>query len=167
MKFRFLFCVGVILLLGACTQPVKPPAVNGGKPADTLAAPPKPSTSQADAGAVKRALLDLLELAKAGDCAGLAPSIALRVGTGDDVWHRGLRYEVEEEKLEADKECAMLQVIVTGLQETRFLEFTTVDEREGEWLVWNVELKYADGTVEQKAFAFLNANGLYLLGDID
>jgi hypothetical protein len=134
-------------------------------PSDTVAQPVQAASGDADGGPAKEALNLILELAKAGDCETIAPLLTYKSGV--DAWRRGMRYHVLEERLEAEKECAKLQVIATGLQRIDFLEFSRDVEREGEWLVWTVRLSYQDGTTEQKAFAFLNVSGSHLLGDID
>ena len=96
-----------------------------------------------------------------------SPLLVYREGDGNDAWHRGLRYEIPEEQLAAEKECAKLQVLVTGLQAHEYLEFATEKEREGEWLIWKVALHYQDGENDEKVFAFLKIGAQYLLGDID
>jgi hypothetical protein len=97
----------------------------------------------------------------------MAPFLIFNDGKSADSWHRGLRYDVEAEKLAAEKECAKLQVFVTGLQTYEFYEFATEQEHEGEWLIWKVRFHYSDGGPDEKAFAFLKGANGYLLGDID
>ncbi|MFM2376496.1 MAG: hypothetical protein RLZZ165_1593 [Bacteroidota bacterium] len=134
-------------------------------PSDTVAQPVQVASGDAGGGPAKEALNLILDLAKAGDCETIAPLLAYK--SGADAWKRGMHYNVLEERLEAEKECAKLEVIVAGLQHLEFLEFSTDVEREGEWLIWIVKLSYEDGTTEEKAFAFLNVSGIHLLGDID
>lgn len=168
MKHWLLPCLSALTLLAlACNQPV---AVSGKTDPPSVAAidsQPATPTTAADGEPVKQALHLILNLAKIGDCANMAPLLAFQEGEGSDIWHRGLRYDVIEEQLAAEKECAKLQVLVTGLQGYTFQEFSSEQEDEGEWLIWKVALQYQDGETDEKIFAFLRVPKGYLLGDID
>jgi hypothetical protein len=164
---HFLAVALVICLLSACEQQpqANPKGGTTTVPVDTVATLPK--TNAAGGEPIKEVLNQILTFAKAGDCAGMAPMLAYHEGKGSDTWHRGLNYEVLEEQLAAEKECAKLQVIVTGLQNHTFQEFATAQEAEGEWLVWKVKLQYQGEETDERAFAFLKVGDSYLLGDID
>lgn len=165
VKIRFHLGMGCMAgLLMACDPPSPSP-----KPQ-----PPAPPTAThhstatiPDGQAVKAALDTVLALARAGNCVDMAPLLAFHGERSSDAWHRALRYEVEAEKLEVEKECAKLQVLVTGLASHTCEEFATEVEDEGEWLIWKVTLAYQDGDTELRSFAFLQVKGTYLLGDIN
>jgi hypothetical protein len=163
MKYIYLIYATTLFALSACQQPSKSP-----NNTTTNTPTPKPILDPAkDGEAVKAALTTILTHAQMGDCESMAPLLAYKTGNSPDTWHRGLRYDVEPEKLEAEKECAKLQVLVTGMQQYIFTEFATEQEQEGEWLIWKVKLQYQGGESAEKAFAFLEVADGYILGDID
>ncbi|MBP6721500.1 MAG: hypothetical protein KA239_04200 [Bacteroidia bacterium] len=168
MKLRYV--LGILLLSAfgfACKPSPQPKPAEAAKTMVAQDSAIESNTSSADGEPVKAALDSILQKARLGDCNGMAPLLVYREGDGNDAWHRGLRYETPEEQLAAEKECAKLQVLVTGLQAHEYLEFATEKEREGEWLIWKVALHYQDGENDEKVFAFLKIGAQYLLGDID
>ncbi|MEY3442967.1 MAG: hypothetical protein RLZZ519_1248 [Bacteroidota bacterium] len=168
MKLRYIFGILLLLAFGfACQSGTKSSATDPTKtvlPADSEAT--NVATTR-DGEPIKAALDSIFDHAMHGDCIGMASMLVYKEGDGSDTWHRGMRYEVPEEQLATEKECAKLQVLVTGLQEHRYLEFATEQEKEGEWLLWKVALQYQDGESDEKVFAFLKVGEDYLLGDID
>lgn len=165
MKTRFLGLMAMLFLSLAACKDSTPPA--NSPTTEVPPATPPPATTAVGADAVKAAVQQLLDLATAGDCAAMAPMIALsHTNTADD-WKRGMNYATPAEKIAVDKQCAMLQVIVTDMKDYQFKEFSQEKESEGEWNIWVVEMKYADGSAEERAFAMLAQGNGYLLGDID
>lgn len=168
MKLRYSFGILLLSFLGFACQPST--KSNAAKPstltvsADSVAIN---ETTLPDGEPIKAALDSIFAHARLGDCIGMATKLVYKEGDGSDTWHRGMRYDVPEEQLATEKECAKLQVLVTGLQEHRYLEFATAKEKEGEWLIWKVALQYQDGESDEKVFAFLKIGEDYLLGDID
>lgn len=106
-----------------------------------------------------------LVLSDAHDSA--AHYIAYRGLERSDDFTRAFNYASPDERVEVDKVCTKIKVMLHNLAETRFLEFSTENESEGEWQVWQVEFVQADGNSTQAAFALLDAQGQLLLGDID
>ena len=157
----------LVFLALACNKPRESAAVGATLP--TSSPDPKPASPLASANgeAVKAALDKLLDLAQNGECSAMAPLIALSHSDTDDDWKRSMRYDVPNERVKVDKECARLQVLVADLKGHKFQDFSQEDESEGQWNIWTVGLQYNDGNTEIHSFAFLpNGNG-YLLGDID
>ncbi len=167
MKRHFIGLAALlILLLMACNQPATTSATGG-----PVAEPPKailePGGTAEGGEPVKKAVEQLLDLAKVGDCAAMAPLLALRQSNTDQDWKRGMRYDTPTERAAVDKQCAQLQVMMTGIKTHTYKEFAKEKESEGEWNIWTVEMLYEDGNQENRAFAFLrNGNG-FILGDID
>lgn len=164
MKTRFLgLLAALIVLASACN---KTPATTSNPPADKPVTTPKP-TEGGEGDAVKAAVQQLLDLATAGNCAAMAPLLALNNSNTPEDWKRGMNYDTPKEKVAVDKQCAKLQVIVTGLKDYTFEEFSKEKESEGEWNIWVVAMHYEDGSDETRTFAMLAQGNGYLLGDID
>jgi hypothetical protein len=164
MKRYFIgLAASLMLLLMACNQPAGTGVQLPPTPKPIL----EPGKTTEGGEPVKKAVEQLLDLAKVGDCAAMAPLLALRQSNTDQDWKRGMRYDTPTERAAVDKQCAQLQVIMTGLKAHTYKEFAQEKESEGEWNIWTVEMLYEDGSQEDRAFAFLrNGNG-FILGDID
>lgn len=166
MKMHLLAVVALVfVLMQACNKPAAQPVT---VPTLMPDAQPKAVAAPVAGGqAVKAAVEKLFEVAKSGDCAAMAPLLALRNTNTPEDWMRGMRYETAAEKVAVDKQCAQLQVIVTDLKTYDFKEFVQEKESEGEWNVWVMDLHYEDGSQEERSFAFLSHGNGYILGDID
>lgn len=132
---------------------------------------PKPASpakvNSNDKSKVRAATETLFKTALAGDFPGMAPLMAYRGNDKARKWKSPCRYKNEDEKSYVDRTTSKIQVILDGKKSHEFVEFIQETEREGTWHVWVVNLKYDDGSEDQKAFAFLKIDGKYLLGDID
>lgn len=157
----------LLILLAACNKPAE---VAGSSPSNAKPAATIEGVSADDVAGgedVKAAVEQLFDLAKKGECAPMAPLIALRNTDTDQDWKRGLKYDVPNERAQTEKQCAELQVMMNGISNYTFKEFVQENESEGNWNIWVVAMHYEDGSEEQHSFAFLpNGNG-YILGDID
>ncbi len=153
----------VFVFMQACDKP----AATATEPTVVAEVPAEAVTPSADGKAVRSAVEQLLDAAKNGDCAAMAPLLALRDTDTPEDWKRGMRYETPAEKVAVDKQCAQLQVIVTGLKTYDFKEFAQEKESEGNWNIWVLDMQYEDGTQEKRSFAFLAQGNGYILGDID
>lgn len=163
------FVLCLIIVFAACSPSASGNTTAANSDTDTTAKvdPPKPAPVAAGGEAVKAAVEQLFDFAKKGDCAAMAPLLALRNSNTAEDWKRGLRYDMPKEKVMVDKQCAQLQVIMAGLKTYDYKEFAQETESEGEWNIWVLDMQYEDGSKEERAFAFLkNGNG-YILGDID
>lgn len=115
-----------------------------------------------------KATLDrLFALAKDGNCKGMPSMLIYRGENKAEMWKRSLSYSNPDERIEIEKRCGILQVLVMDLKETTFVEFSQEQESEGLWNIWEVKMDYLDGSAEKKFFAFLPINGGYALADID
>jgi hypothetical protein len=154
------------MLLTACDHSTAP-SQTAATPAATKPETVKPEANSAEGEAVKAALEHLFEVAKTADCEKLAGLLVCKDGPEDQAWKRTLRYDLSAEKLAADKQCAMLQVLTTDLKSQSYKTFSQETAKEGQWYVWVVALAYADGSEEEKTFGFLKIDGSFALGDID
>lgn len=178
MKVNFLskfFYVGLLLGLGvACSsgseqgstadKRATAPATEKPVPADPE---PQPAATSGAAKEVRETVEELFEICQNGD---FSQAAALLVYRGDDPerkWKSPMNYEKESERLDVNKRCAQLQVLLTGLKSHEFLEFFQETESEGEWNIWTMAFEYEDGTREEQSLAFLRVDQAYLLGDID
>ena len=167
MKRHLGFIFFLLLVFTACQQATAPKTTTNSliesKADSTLLH--KPVTL--DGKPVQASLDSIIHHARMGDCEGMASWLVFKTGNSAESWKRSLRYDDAQEQLAVEKECAKLQVLVTGLQDYAYLEFATTQEKEGEWLIWKVKLLYQDGESEVSTFAFLKVANSYLLGDIE
>ena len=115
----------------------------------------------------KEALQALFGLVLSDAYDSAAHYIAYRGLERTDDFTRSFNYASPDERVEVDKVCTKIKVMLHDLTETRFLEFYTEKESEGEWQVWQMEFVHEDGESTQAAFGLLDVQGQMLLGDID
>lgn len=161
---RTLILLIPMLALAACSQPAQQTSA-GGNTSSANTSPAPVVEKEGGGEELKEPLNQLLELAKQGNCKAMDGKLARHEKSGP--WKHSLSYSDEQERLEIEKMCAKLQVMVAGLDHVEFAEFIRETESEGEWNVWEVVLHYQDGSSEKNAFAFLPSDQGYLLGDID
>jgi hypothetical protein len=167
MKRHLGFIFFILLVFAACQKAPAPKTITNSPiepKADSIL---KPEPVTLDGKPVQAALDSILHHARQGDCEGMAPWLVFKSGNTAETWKRSLRYNDDEEQLAIEKECAKLQVLVTGLQDYSYVEFASTQDAEGEWLIWKVKLNYQDGENEASTFAFLKVGDRYLLGDIE
>lgn len=155
-----------LFVFAGCQESAKSTETEPPKTVSPVVDPPR-NTNAEDGEKVKRIFENMLELAKAGNCKEIAPLLIYRNTSNNDAWKRVLNFENAEEKIEAEKRCAVLQVLTLGLKNHDYLEFSQQAESEGVWNIWQVKMLYEDGSEEDKAFAFLPVGNSFALGDID
>jgi hypothetical protein len=126
-----------------------------------------PKASSEDKDACREAVETLLKIAGNGKNKDAASLLVYRGADKGREWKTTCDYVREEDQLFVDKTMAKLQVISAGLESHTFREFITEKEQEGVWYVWVTDMRYQDGSQDEKAFAFLKIKGKFALGDID
>lgn len=117
---------------------------------------------------VKKTLQDLLTDCEGSQYAKAASGIIYRGEDPNMVWKEPYNYDNEDDKPLVEKMCAKIQAILYQSREIIYKEFLVEEEVEGMWHIWLTEIRYEDGSVEEKAFAFLPyGEDRFALGDID
>lgn len=164
MKSLLLIGIGLVACCIVACKPASKPRMDPKLIDSQIQAVANPSKIGED---VQAAIENLFAIARAGDCERMAPLLAFRSAGNAEAWQRGLHYEDPVENVEVNKTCAHLQVMLVDMESHTYKEFAKETESEGEWNIWTLELSYVDGTHDRQAFAFLNIDGVWLLGDID
>ncbi len=112
---------------------------------------------------VKKQLQQLIEWARAGDCARLADHVVYRGKDKARRWKATSRYDVTDERGAVDGICGRIAGYAKK-GEPKYLGFKTERESEGQWLVLSVRFG-PEG--KKRHFAFLDISGRLAIGDID
>ncbi len=95
-----------------------------------------------------------------------APYIVYRGEDAKRKWKTAADYSKSEDKTGVDAVCEKINQTVNQDKNYKIVQYFTEKESEGTWHVLMVT--FIKKSVEKKAaFAFLNINGKFLLGDID
>lgn len=115
---------------------------------------------------IKTRVLELTDACRAVD---KTPAISRFVYRGDDLarkWKSALRPDDPGALAFVTDACKRITAGLSASVRPEFTNFSAEVESEGVWLVWEVRFE-GNGTVVREAFAFLEVDGDYLLGDVD
>ncbi len=107
----------------------------------------------------KERLEELFELAKKDDFAGAAEYVVYRGDDREASWKRTCTLPDDQRRVE--QVCAMIKDLLSA-GDPEFEYFGRKEEREGQWLLWQVNLGE-----RMMLFACLKIDGKIALGDID
>lgn len=132
------------------------------------AEPPEPRPAQrlTPKEGVRKRIEELFCLCEAGDLEKAAGYVVYR---GDDParrWKTACTLGTEEEREVVAEVCQAISGLLSESDSYEFEQFETEAESEGTWYVWKVAFRRG-GEKMDVAFAFLEVEGTYALGDID
>jgi hypothetical protein len=144
-----------------------PPQASVEEVSETAEPPePRPAERLTPREGVKRRIEELFGLCEAGDLEKAAGYVVYR---GDDParrWKTVCTLGSEEEREAVAEVCQAISGLLSESDSYEFEDFETEAESEGTWYVWEVAFTRG-GEKMDVAFAFLEVEGTYALGDID
>lgn len=120
-----------------------------------------------DSENVKERLIELFELSKEGDYTSAASYVVYRGPDESREWNDVCNVEDEEEMKEVMGICLRIKGYLDESTDYTFEEYSTEEESEGIWHVWEVLFERENEEPRKVYFCFLDINGEYAIGDID
>ena len=116
---------------------------------------------------VKERLIELFELSKEGDYTVAASYVVYRGPDEAREWKDVCNTENEEELKDVMGICFRIKGYLDESTGYTFEEYSTEEESEGVWCVWEVLFEREDKEPKKVYFCFLDIDGKYAIGDID
>jgi len=116
---------------------------------------------------VKERLIELFELSKEGDYTEAASYCVYRGPDESREWNDVYNIENEEEIKGVMGICNRIKGYLDESTDYTFEKYSTEEESEGVWYVWEVMFEREDKEPKKVYFCFLDINGEYAIGDID
>jgi len=149
----------------------KPAAPSPGKMQEELSGQPASEEGVAETPdpegiKARKSLLELFDFCGSGDYEKAAEYIVYRGPDETRKWKSVCDYGNAEEKKQVEGVCGRIKGYLTISDRFELGQFTTEEESEGKWLVWEV-IFFAGEKKEKVYFAFLQVGERYAVGDID